>query len=242
MSPSSLSEISETRSRRKSPLVEGTRIPILPPRGRSSGSALTRNTSAPEKEFTTHFGNDATGAVGWATAIHSNLIRAFNTGLRVAMNNCLRSMALGTILAIGSTALADASTVQGRLSNGGAPLISVDDGLEWAANAGEMHQSWVCDRSDNICGLDDPKMLSKPAKIDYDALLKATPEMKKIAADKIDPNSSEGINLKSRAADRVREKADAVRSAQGYCSVWKTISHKDGRTIPDITDLVKAQL
>ena len=40
----------------------------------------------------------------------------------------------------------------------------------------------------------------------------------------------------------MREKAEAVRVAQGYCSVWKSISHKDGRTIPDITDLVKAQL
>jgi len=197
-------------------------------------------------EFT-RLGNDATGAVGWATAIHSNFIRAHNTGLRVAMNICLRSMALGSILAIAFTALADASTIHGQVSIGqvsigGRSLISVDDGLERAAEPSEMQPSWVCDRSDNICGLDDPKMLSKPAKIDYDALLKATPEMKKIGADKIDPNSSEGINLKSRAADRVREKADAVRAAQGYCSVWKTISHKDGRTIPDITDLVKAQL
>lgn len=105
-----------------------------------------------------------------------------------------------------------------------------------------MQQTWICDRSDNICGLDDARMLSKPAKIDYDALLKATPEMKKIVSDKIDPNSSEGINLRQRAVDRVREKAEAVRTANGYCSVWKTISHKDGRAIPDITDLVKAQL
>ncbi|MBL8858582.1 MAG: hypothetical protein JNL28_08770 [Planctomycetes bacterium] len=105
-----------------------------------------------------------------------------------------------------------------------------------------MQQTWICDRADNICGLDDARMLSKPAKLDYDALLKATPEMKKIASDKIDPNSSEGINLRQRAVDRVREKAEAVRTANGYCSVWKTISHKDGRTIPDITDLVKAQL
>jgi hypothetical protein len=147
-------------------------------------------------------------------------------------------MVLGAILALGSTAHADPSTVQAPASPRNIPrdpaaLSTVDS---------EMQQTWICDRSDNICGLDDPKMLSKPAKIDYDAVLKATPEMKKIAADKIDPNSSEGINLKNKAADRVREKAEAVRVAQGYCSVWKSISHKDGRTIPDITDLVKAQL
>jgi len=106
----------------------------------------------------------------------------------------------------------------------------------------ELQQTWICDRSDNICGLDDPRMLSKPAKVDYDALLKATPEMKKIHDDKIDPNSSEGIQLRQRAVDRIREKADAVRQAQGYCSVWKAIRHQDARTISDITDLVKAQL
>jgi hypothetical protein len=106
----------------------------------------------------------------------------------------------------------------------------------------ELTQTWICDRSDNICGLDDPRMLSKPCKVDYDALLKATPEMKKIANDKIDPNSSEGINLRQKAVDRIRDKAEAVRTANGYCSVWKTIRHQDGRNIPDITDLVKAQL
>ena len=111
-----------------------------------------------------------------------------------------------------------------------------------ASFVSELTQTWICDRSDNICGLDDPRMLSKPCKVDYDALLKATPEMKKITNDKIDPNSSEGINLRQKAVDRIRDKAEAVRVAQGYCSVWKTISHKDGRTIPDITDLVKAQL
>jgi hypothetical protein len=146
-------------------------------------------------------------------------------------------MALGTILAIGSTALASSSTLQGRLLD-----ATASGPHACSSTAIDAQQTWICDRSDNICGLDDPKMLSKPAKIDYEALLKATPEMKKIAADKIDPNSSEGINLKNRAADRVREKSEAVRAAQGYCSVWKTISHKDGRTIPDITDLVKAQL
>jgi hypothetical protein len=153
------------------------------------------------------------------------------------MNNCLRSMVLGAILALGSTAAADPSMVQAPASPRSVPRDTAICMLSL-----EMTQTWICDRSDNICGLDDPKMLSKPAKIDYDAVLKATPEMKKIVADKIDPNSSEGINLKNKATDRVREKAEEVRVAQGYCSVWKSISHKDGRTIPDITDLVKARL
>jgi hypothetical protein len=85
-------------------------------------------------------------------------------------------------------------------------------------------------------------MLSKPAKVDYDALLKSTSEMKKIRDDKIDAGTPEGIRLRQAAVDRVRGAADKVRAAEGYCSVWKQVRHQDGRTIPDITDLVKAQL
>jgi len=106
----------------------------------------------------------------------------------------------------------------------------------------ELGAKWIVDRADSICGLDDAKMLSKPAKVDYDALLKATSEMKKIRDDKIDPSSPEGIRLRQAAVDRVRGAADKVRVAEGYCSVWKQIRHQDGRAIPDITDLVKAQL
>ena len=106
----------------------------------------------------------------------------------------------------------------------------------------EVGTGWIVDRADNICGLDDPKMLSKPAKVDYDALLKATPEMKKIKDDKIDPNSPQGIQLRQAAATRVQKAAEKVRTTDGYCSVWKTIRHQDGRVIPDITDAVKAQL
>jgi hypothetical protein len=144
------------------------------------------------------------------------------------MNIRLRSMALAAAVLVATTVAPNRAHA------------SVATSL--AVSVSELAQTWICDRSDNICGLDDPRMLSKPCKVDYDALLKATPEMKKIVNDKIDPNSSEGINLRQKAVDRIRDKAEAVRTAQGYCSVWKTISHKDGRTIPDITDLVKAQL
>jgi len=101
---------------------------------------------------------------------------------------------------------------------------------------------WVIDRADNICGLDDAKTLSKPAKVDYDALLKATAQYKKIKDNKIDPNSPEGIQLRQEAANKVRDACDKVRQQDGYCSVWKTIKHTDGRAVADITDLVKAQL
>jgi hypothetical protein len=111
-----------------------------------------------------------------------------------------------------------------------------------SVSTNEVGTGWVVDRADNICGLDDPKMLSKPAKLDYDTLLRATPEMKKVKDDKIEPNSPQGIQLRQAAATRVQTAADKVRAADGYCSVWKTIKHTDGRTIPDITEAVKALL
>jgi hypothetical protein len=101
---------------------------------------------------------------------------------------------------------------------------------------------WITNSSDNVCGLRDPRMLSNPAKIDYDALLAATPEMEKVKKDGIQPDSVEGIQLKQKAIDRVTKACESVRVAQGHCSVWKTISHKDARSIPDITSLVKAKL
>jgi hypothetical protein len=122
------------------------------------------------------------------------------------------------------------------LANGG-----IARGVE-ARGGIEASVGWIVDRTDNICGLDDPKMLSKPAKIDYDTVLRATAEMKKIKDDKIDPNSPQGIQLRQAAASRVQKAAEKVRVADGYCSVWKTIKHQDGRAIPDVTDAVKAQL
>ncbi|MBI5364394.1 MAG: hypothetical protein HZA53_14535, partial [Planctomycetes bacterium] len=50
----------------------------------------------------------------------------------------------------------------------------------------ETAVTWICDRADNICGLDDAKTLSNPAKVDYQKLLEATAEYKKIKDEKID--------------------------------------------------------
>jgi hypothetical protein len=111
-----------------------------------------------------------------------------------------------------------------------------------AIRGGEVVAGWIVDRADNICGLDDAKMLSKPAKVDYDALLKATPELKKIKDDKIEPNSPQGIQLRQAAVTRVQTAAEKVRTTEGHCSVWKTVKHSDGRAVADITESVKAQL
>ncbi len=117
-----------------------------------------------------------------------------------------------------------------------------ESALPSTTSSAEVAVTWICDRADNICGLDDAKTLSNPAKVDYPKLLEATAEYKKIKDEKIDANSAEGIQLRQKAAERVRDACEKVRSAKSYCSVWKTISHQDGRSIPDITDAVKDQL
>ncbi len=97
-------------------------------------------------------------------------------------------------------------------------------------------------KSDNICGLDEPRQLTNPAVVDYDVLLEATDEHKKLIKDKIDPLSSEGITLLTKARARVLKACEAVRASNGHCSVWKVIKRRDKRSIDDITDEVKRQL
>lgn len=101
---------------------------------------------------------------------------------------------------------------------------------------------YVVTKSDNICGLDQPRQLTSPAVVDYDALVAATAEYQKIKKDKIDPKSSEGITLMTKARARVLKACESVRSANGHCSVWKEIKRRDKKAISDITDAVKRQL
>lgn len=105
-----------------------------------------------------------------------------------------------------------------------------------------QQRGWIALATDNICGLRDPKQLSNPARVDFDAVLAATPELAKIAKDKIDPASAEGIQLRQAGIDRVTRACEALRAEIGYCSVWKTIRHSDGRSVPDVTESVKAKL
>jgi hypothetical protein len=116
-----------------------------------------------------------------------------------------------------------------RSSTEGSALLAVED-------------KWVADEDDNICGIKDLKKISNPAKVDYDSLWDATPQIKKMKEKKIDPESTEGKALRSEAKTLVTKSCELVRSAKGYCGVWKTIKNEDGRTVPDITDDVKTKI
>lgn len=115
-------------------------------------------------------------------------------------------------------------------------------GAPETAPAAAVATGWRAQAEDNIVGLRDPKKLSNPSLVDYSALMAATAEMKRIKREGIDESSPEGIQLKNRAAGKVATACETVMNAEGHCSVWKTISHEDGRTITDLTTKVKRRL
>ncbi len=101
--------------------------------------------------------------------------------------------------------------------------------------ADALSHGWVAFDGDSICGVSDLRKVSNPAVVDYSALLDATPQIKEMKKKKIDPDSVQGKALRQKAASLVNRKCEIVRSKRGHCGVWKTIRHKDGRAIPDVT-------
>ena len=125
-----------------------------------------------------------------------------------------------------------------------APLLVAAPSAAGPAPAPQAELStrdWIAKQTDNICGLRETSQLSNPAKVDFEACVDATPEMRKVRDQGIDPSSPEGIQLRAAAVNRVTRACESVRSSNGHCSVWKEIRHRDGRSIPDLSDQVKAQ-
>ena len=100
---------------------------------------------------------------------------------------------------------------------------------------------WTAKTTDNVCGLNSLNQVSNPAIVQYQDCINSTPEMIKIVKDKIDLSSPEGIKLLTDATNKVISGCETVRASNNYCSVWRAIKHKDGRSIPDITEKVKGE-
>jgi hypothetical protein len=97
---------------------------------------------------------------------------------------------------------------------------------------------WIADEEDNICGISDLKKVTNPAKVSYDRLLDATPQMQELRRKGIESDSVEGKALRKGAKTLITKTCELVRAARGHCSVWRSIGNKDGRSIADITDEV----
>jgi hypothetical protein len=102
--------------------------------------------------------------------------------------------------------------------------------------------AWRAEAKDNICGLSNTRHVTNPAVVDYNRVLRATPEMKDLSSRDIDLRSAEGQILKQRAVDHVRRVGSKVMRKSGNCSLWKSISHRDGRKVKDLTDQVVVAL
>ena len=121
---------------------------------------------------------------------------------------------------------------------GGLSCATQQEGLHAALSDADAGPVWIVKTGDSICGLDDPRMLSAPARLQFDRIYRSTPEVRRMEAEGIAPDSATGILLHQQALDRIYRTCEFVRNRDGYCSIWKAIRHVDGRPIPDVTDKV----
>lgn len=149
-----------------------------------------------------------------------------------------------TTAVLAALAWAAPVAAQGPVQSSG-PLFEhgpcFEDGFGATADDGRG-TPFVVDKSDSICGIDEPRALTNPAKVDYEALLNSTSEVRRMKKRKIDRNSAEGIRLLSVARRKVLFACEEVRSSEGHDSVWKKIKRRDQRAVADITRKVKAEI
>ena len=91
----------------------------------------------------------------------------------------------------------------------------------------------------------DPSSFTKPAYVDYTALIESTPEYKEIKKKKLSSSDPASWILMSDAADRVAGAIDYVAKEEGYdliCAKQYWTKLELGVKAPDITKLVKENL
>ena len=113
------------------------------------------------------------------------------------------------------------------------PSLAASDVANVTAHV--SNAGWVVDRANHICGISDPKKMSKPATIDFSTVLASTKEMKEMKKKGIDPDSIEGRTLRNRAMKSLTKACQQARQANGHCGIWKSVRHSDGRSVSDLT-------
>lgn len=111
-----------------------------------------------------------------------------------------------------------------------------------AGGGDESDPAYIADPADCIVGLDQPRRLTHPARIDYPRVLAHTPPMREMRRKNIPPGSAEGIVLRVAAERLVAELCAALMVEHGHDSVWKRIARRDGAPIPDLTVLALLRL
>lgn len=145
-------------------------------------------------------------------------------------------MKSGTISIVVAMALVLGGVGRAEISSTSGPALEV--GRSPLATVGSAVPGWIAREADNICGISSLKRVTNPARVSYEVLLDATPQVREMKRKGVDPDSAEGQALRKDARTLITKASELVRKANGYCSVWKAIHHTDGRAIPDITALV----
>ena len=114
--------------------------------------------------------------------------------------------------------------------------------IQGASQPAEAAARYDARASNSISGLTDVSQLSNPMAVRYDEVMAATEERVRMRKEKIDPTSPLGEILESAAHRRVSAASRIVMRQSGHCSAWKKIRRKDGRTVPDKTADVIAEL
>jgi len=114
--------------------------------------------------------------------------------------------------------------------------------IQGTGRPAEAAASYEAKASHSISGLTNVSQLSNPMVVRYEEVMEATEERVRMRKEKIDPTSPLGEILESAAHRRVSAASRAVMRREGHCSAWKRIKRKDGRSVPDLTADVIAQL
>ena len=131
-----------------------------------------------------------------------------------------------SLLVLASMALASTAAHASQVAAARAPEALVESrapsGQPEVSSALGLARDWVLKTSDNICGLRDANQLTHPAQVNYETCLQATPEMKRLRDQKIDPKSAEGIQLRSAGISRVTSACERCARGDYFLAVRTT--------------------
>ncbi len=138
-----------------------------------------------------------------------------------------------TLLTLASLFSAGTSSAQSISGHGAAPAVM-------SPVLAQAVHNWIADEGQNLCGISRLKRVTNPAKVNYDALMHATPQMVEMRGKGIKPDSIEGKTLREAARKLIVTKAQIVQREGGFDGIWKAIAHRDKRVISDVTARVIA--
>jgi hypothetical protein len=151
--------------------------------------------------------------------------------------NTRMSLAMSLAMVLAAWSLGAGTTLASPIATTGPAVLE-----SAVATTLVVGSDWVVKTENSVVGVSQARQITNPAKVDYDKLMKATPEMKKLRKEGIEESSARGQTLVTAAQSRIRRVARTVMTEKSHCSIWKKISHKKGTAVTDLTDTIKKKL